>query len=151
MLFRMLGVIETEALFKTIASCLFKTAYYPYVSQFILCMSESTGCNCSSWSVYMISYWAFGCTYKFSIPFHTRCKIDCLYLSCDGTMHEANFFQAFHRTDCCTKHANALFSAYTDHEEKPFDVVGVPWMTYLCLYAIGLPISFFSWWICYEY
>jgi sterol desaturase/sphingolipid hydroxylase (fatty acid hydroxylase superfamily) len=66
-------------------------------------------------------------------------------------MHDVNFLWKFHRTHHLTKHPNALLSAYADHEQEFFDMVGVPTMTYLTLRAMGVPLDFYQWWICHQY
>ncbi|KAL4909925.1 hypothetical protein BDW74DRAFT_45829 [Aspergillus multicolor] len=66
-------------------------------------------------------------------------------------MHDVDFLWKFHRTHHLTKHPNPLLSAYADHEQEFFDMVGVPFFTYMTLKAFGLPMGFYEWWICHEY
>lgn len=66
-------------------------------------------------------------------------------------MHDVDGLWKYHRTHHLTKHPNTLLSAYADHEQEFFDMVGVPFMTYLTLYAVGLPLGFYEWWICHQY
>lgn len=67
-------------------------------------------------------------------------------------MHDFNPLWKYHRTHHLTKHPNPTLSAYADHEQEFFDMVGVPMMTYFTLhYAFGLPMSFYEWWICHQY
>ncbi|KFY28066.1 hypothetical protein V493_03124 [Pseudogymnoascus sp. VKM F-4281 (FW-2241)] len=66
-------------------------------------------------------------------------------------MHDIGGLWQFHRTHHLTKHPNMLLSAYADHEQEFFDMVGVPFMTYLTLRVIGLPLGFYEWWVCHQY
>ncbi|KAL2858083.1 hypothetical protein BJX68DRAFT_160018 [Aspergillus pseudodeflectus] len=66
-------------------------------------------------------------------------------------MHDVGFLWRFHRTHHLTKHPNPLLSAYADHEQEFFDMVGVPFLTYMTLKAFGLPMSFYEWWVCHQY
>lgn len=66
-------------------------------------------------------------------------------------MHDVSFLWKFHRTHHLTKHPNPLLSAYADHEQEFFDMVGVPFFTYMTLKAFGLPMGFYEWWICHAY
>lgn len=66
-------------------------------------------------------------------------------------MHDVSFLWRFHRTHHLTKHPNPLLSAYADHEQEFFDMVGVPFMTYMTLKAFGLPLDFYEWWVCHAY
>ncbi|KAL3448670.1 hypothetical protein BJX65DRAFT_58325 [Aspergillus insuetus] len=66
-------------------------------------------------------------------------------------MHDVSFLWRFHRTHHLTKHPNPLLSAYADHEQEFFDMVGVPFLTYMTLKAFGLPMSFYEWWVCHQY
>ncbi|KAH8809294.1 hypothetical protein F5884DRAFT_753779 [Xylogone sp. PMI_703] len=66
-------------------------------------------------------------------------------------MHDLDGLWHFHRTHHLTKHPNMTLAAYADHEQEFFDMVGVPFMTYLTLHALGLPLGFYEWWICHQY
>lgn len=66
-------------------------------------------------------------------------------------MHDVSFLWKYHRTHHLTKHPNPLLSAYADHEQEFFDMVGVPIMTYATLKMAGLPMGFFEWWVCHQY
>ncbi|CRG84202.1 hypothetical protein PISL3812_01519 [Talaromyces islandicus] len=66
-------------------------------------------------------------------------------------MHDVGGLWKFHRTHHLTKHPNPLLAAYADHEQEFFDMVGVPFMTYVTLRAIGLPLGFYEWWVCHQY
>ncbi|TWU75428.1 hypothetical protein ED733_003927 [Metarhizium rileyi] len=66
-------------------------------------------------------------------------------------MHDIPFLWKFHRTHHLTKHPNPLLAAYADHEQEFFDMVGVPFLTYMTLRAMGLPLGFHEWWICHQY
>ena len=66
-------------------------------------------------------------------------------------MHDVGALWKFHRTHHLTKHPNALLSAYADHEQEFFDMVGVPFMTFLTFRAMGIPLGFYEWYICHQY
>ncbi|KJZ73104.1 hypothetical protein HIM_07488 [Hirsutella minnesotensis 3608] len=66
-------------------------------------------------------------------------------------MHDVGPLWKFHRTHHLTKHPNPLLTAYGDHEQEFFDMVGVPFLTYLTFRAMGMPLGFFDWWICHQY
>lgn len=66
-------------------------------------------------------------------------------------MHDLNGLWKFHRTHHLTKHPNPLLSAYADEEQEIFDMVGIPFMTFLTFRAFGIPLGFYEWWICHQY
>jgi sterol desaturase/sphingolipid hydroxylase (fatty acid hydroxylase superfamily) len=66
-------------------------------------------------------------------------------------MHDVPFLWKFHRTHHLTKHPNPLLAAYADHEQEFFDMVGVPFLTYVTLKALGFPMGFYDWWICHQF
>lgn len=66
-------------------------------------------------------------------------------------MHDINDLWRFHRTHHLTKHPNMLLTAYADHEQEFFDMVGIPLMTYATLKLAGLPMGFYGWWVCHQY
>lgn len=67
------------------------------------------------------------------------------------TMHDVAPLWKLHRTHHLTKHPNPLLTAFGDHEQEFFDMVGVPLMTYLTFRALGMPLGFYDWWICHQY
>ncbi|KKK15928.1 hypothetical protein P175DRAFT_0514840 [Aspergillus ochraceoroseus IBT 24754] len=67
------------------------------------------------------------------------------------SMHDVSFLWRFHRTHHLTKHPNPLLSAYADHEQEFFDMVGVPFMAYMTMKCFGLPMGFYEWWVCHVY
>jgi sterol desaturase/sphingolipid hydroxylase (fatty acid hydroxylase superfamily) len=67
------------------------------------------------------------------------------------SMHEVSFLWKYHRTHHLAKHPNTLLSAYGSHEQEFFDMVGVPLLTYLSLWAMGVSLGFYEWWICHQY
>ena len=77
--------------------------------------------------------------------------LDFFFYSYHRALHETDFLWKYHRTHHLTKHPNSLLSAYADHEQEFFDMVGVPFMTYLSFRAMGLPLGFYEWWICHQY
>lgn len=66
-------------------------------------------------------------------------------------MHDVPFLWKYHRTHHLTKHPNPVLSAYSDHEQEFLDMVGVPFLTYMTLWAVGLKLGFCEWWICHQY
>lgn len=66
-------------------------------------------------------------------------------------MHDFGGLWKYHRTHHLTKHPNPLLAAFADHEQEFGDMVGVPFMAYLCLKTIGFPMGFYDWWICHQY
>lgn len=66
-------------------------------------------------------------------------------------MHDVPWLWKYHRTHHLTKHPNPLLTLYADTEQEFFDILGIPLATYFTLKAIGLPMSFYEWWICHMY
>ncbi|KAF4120918.1 Sterol desaturase/sphingolipid hydroxylase, fatty acid hydroxylase superfamily [Geosmithia morbida] len=66
-------------------------------------------------------------------------------------MHDVSFLWRYHRTHHLTKHPNPLLSAYADHEQEFFDMVGVPLMTWATLCVMGISMGFYEWWICHQF
>ncbi|KAM3554137.1 hypothetical protein ARSEF4850_006595 [Beauveria asiatica] len=66
-------------------------------------------------------------------------------------MHDVNGLWQFHRTHHLTKRPNAMLSAYADDVQEFFDMVGIPFMTYLSFKALGIPLGFYDWFICHQY
>ena len=66
-------------------------------------------------------------------------------------MHESDFLWKFHRTHHLTKHPNPLLTLYADGVQEVFDIAGIPFMTYLTMRLMGLPMGFYEWWICTHY
>lgn len=67
------------------------------------------------------------------------------------SMHDISFLWKFHRTHHLTKHPNPSLGAYADEEQEFFDMIGVPFMTWLTFKAVGIPLDFYSWWVCHQY
>ncbi|KAJ2963048.1 hypothetical protein NQ176_g10886 [Zarea fungicola] len=67
------------------------------------------------------------------------------------SMHDINGLWQFHRTHHLTKHPNPLLAAYADEVQEFFDMVGIPFMTYLSFRAFGIPLGFYDWFICHQY
>lgn len=65
--------------------------------------------------------------------------------------HDVGFLWKYHRRHHLTKHPNSLLAAYSDHEQEVVEMVMVPLLTYSCLKLVGLPMSFYEWWICQQY
>lgn len=66
-------------------------------------------------------------------------------------MHDVDYLWKYHRTHHLTKHPNALLTAYADHEQEFFDMIGVPALAYLTFWAAGFPLGFYDWWVCHQY
>lgn len=66
-------------------------------------------------------------------------------------MHEVDALWALHRTHHMTKHPNPLLTLYADFEQEFFDIIGVPFMTYVSMRAMGLPMGFYEWWIAHQF
>jgi len=66
-------------------------------------------------------------------------------------MHEVEWLWRYHRTHHLTKHPNPLLSLYADAEQEFFDIVGIPFLAYISMKAMGLPMNFYDWWICHQY
>ncbi|KAB8343231.1 hypothetical protein FH972_022821 [Carpinus fangiana] len=66
-------------------------------------------------------------------------------------MHQFDNMWKYHRTHHLTKHPNPLLTLYADPEQEFFDIIGIPLLTWLSLRAIGLPMSFYEWWLCHQY
>lgn len=66
-------------------------------------------------------------------------------------MHDVNGLWHFHRTHHLTKRPNALLAAYADEVQEFFDMVGIPFMTYLSFRAFGIPLDFYAWFIAHQY
>lgn len=66
-------------------------------------------------------------------------------------MHSVTPLWKYHRTHHLTKHPHPLLGAYADHEQEFMDIMGIPLMSYATLKLMGLPMSFYEWYICYQY
>ncbi|KAK2592619.1 hypothetical protein QQS21_009684 [Conoideocrella luteorostrata] len=66
-------------------------------------------------------------------------------------MHDVGFLWRFHRTHHLTKHPVPTLAAYADEVQEMFDMVGIPFMTWLTFRVFGIPLDFYSWWICHQY
>ncbi|KAJ6780031.1 hypothetical protein PWT90_01203 [Aphanocladium album] len=66
-------------------------------------------------------------------------------------MHDVNGLWQFHRTHHLTKHPNAMLAAYADEVQEFFDMVGIPFMTYLSFKTFGIPLGFYDWFVCHQY
>lgn len=77
--------------------------------------------------------------------------LDFWFYSYHRMMHDIGGLWKFHRTHHLTKHPNSLLSAYADHEQEFFDMVVIPFLTFLTFRAFGIPLGFYDWWICHQY
>lgn len=77
--------------------------------------------------------------------------LDFYYYCMHRAWHEVPCLWRFHRTHHTIKHPNILFTAYADLEQEAFDIVGTPLLTFYTLKALGMPMDFYTWWICVQY
>ncbi|PYH75020.1 sterol desaturase family protein [Aspergillus vadensis CBS 113365] len=120
----------TASLYKTTGSRLVMAIYLSYYNQAPMAMDWT-------WLPLMIGL--YGIVLDFWFYWYHR------------IMHDVSFLWKYHRTHHLTKHPNPLLAAYADHEQEFFDMVGVPFMTYMSLKFMGLPMGFYEWWICHQY
>lgn len=66
-------------------------------------------------------------------------------------MHDTNALWKYHRTHHLTKHPNPLLSLYADTEQEIFDIAVIPILAWGSLKAVGLPMSFYEWWVCHQF
>ncbi|KAM5368094.1 hypothetical protein ACJZ2D_009698 [Fusarium nematophilum] len=66
-------------------------------------------------------------------------------------MHDIDALWKYHRTHHLTKHPNSVLTAYADHEQEFFDMIGIPFLTWATFRAFGIPLGFYEWWICHQY
>ncbi|KZZ99704.1 Fatty acid hydroxylase [Moelleriella libera RCEF 2490] len=66
-------------------------------------------------------------------------------------MHDIGPLWHFHRRHHLTKHPVPTLAPYADEVQEVFDMVGIPFLTWLTFRAVGIPLDFYSWWICHEY
>lgn len=66
-------------------------------------------------------------------------------------MHSVPWLWKFHRTHHLTKHPHPLLGAYADHEQEFMDILGIPLLAYGTMKLMGFPMSFYEWYICYQY
>ncbi|KAJ9298173.1 hypothetical protein DTO271G3_3778 [Paecilomyces variotii] len=77
--------------------------------------------------------------------------LDFWYYWFHRAMHDVDGLWKYHRTHHLTKHPNILLAAYADYEQEFFDMVVVPFLTYTTLKLVGLPMTYYEWWICHQY
>ena len=61
--------------------------------------------------------------------------------------HEVDWLWKFHKTHHFAKHPNSMLTIFADKEQELIEICLIPTLTYFCLKAIGLPMSFYDWWI----
>jgi sterol desaturase/sphingolipid hydroxylase (fatty acid hydroxylase superfamily) len=66
-------------------------------------------------------------------------------------MHDNDSLWKYHRTHHLTKHPNPLLTLYADEEQEFFDIAVIPLLAWVSLKLMGLPMNFYSWWICSQY
>jgi sterol desaturase/sphingolipid hydroxylase (fatty acid hydroxylase superfamily) len=66
-------------------------------------------------------------------------------------MHDVDWLWQFHRTHHLTKHPNPLLSLYADTEQEIMDIAGIPFLTWLSIRALGLPMGYYDWWVCNQF
>ncbi|KAJ3013342.1 hypothetical protein HKX48_005819 [Thoreauomyces humboldtii] len=67
------------------------------------------------------------------------------------SMHVVDGLWRFHQTHHTTKHPNPLMTLYADSEQELGDILGIPFLTFLTLRAMGVPFNFYDWWLCGQY
>jgi sterol desaturase/sphingolipid hydroxylase (fatty acid hydroxylase superfamily) len=66
-------------------------------------------------------------------------------------MHEVNGLWGYHRTHHLTKHPNPLLTLYADLEQEIFDIIGIPFMAFISMRSLGMPMGFYEWWIAHQF
>ncbi|KAL4982716.1 hypothetical protein BDW68DRAFT_194998 [Aspergillus falconensis] len=95
--------------------------------------------NLSSWPPFLTKLSLYGVILDFWFyTYHRAC-------------HEIPSLWKYHRTHHLTKHPTAVFSAFADDEQEIIEMVIVPFLTFATLWLLGLPLSFYEWWLCLEY
>jgi sterol desaturase/sphingolipid hydroxylase (fatty acid hydroxylase superfamily) len=66
-------------------------------------------------------------------------------------MHDNDSLWKYHRTHHLTKHPNPLLTLYADEPQELFDIAVIPFLAWASLKLLGLPMDFYSWWVCSQY
>ncbi|KAM3459732.1 hypothetical protein MY5147_007622 [Beauveria neobassiana] len=77
--------------------------------------------------------------------------LDFFFYTYHRACHEVPWLWKYHRTHHLNKHPTALHSGFADDEQEIIEIVIVPFLTYATLWALGLKLNFYEWWVCFEY
>lgn len=77
--------------------------------------------------------------------------IDLYFYVYHRACHEVPALWKYHRTHHLTKHPTILLTGFADDEQEIMEMILVPLAAYFSLGAIGLPLGFYDWWICFQY
>lgn len=108
-------------------------AYDPAVSPLAF-FSEAT-----SWPPFLLKLSLYGVILDFFFyTYHRAC-------------HEVPSLWKYHRTHHLNKHPTAVHSGFADDEQEIIEIIIVPLLTFATLWAVGLKLNFYEWWMCFEY
>ncbi|KAM3435409.1 hypothetical protein MY4824_004875 [Beauveria thailandica] len=77
--------------------------------------------------------------------------LDFFFYTYHRACHEVPWLWKYHRTHHLNKHPTAVHSGFADDEQEVIEIVIVPFLTYATLWALGLKLNFYEWWVCFEY
>ncbi|CEJ88286.1 hypothetical protein VHEMI04672 [[Torrubiella] hemipterigena] len=77
--------------------------------------------------------------------------LDFFFYTYHRACHEVPNLWKYHRTHHLAKHPTVLHSGWADDEQEIIEILIVPLLTFGSLWAMGLPLGFYDWWICFEY
>lgn len=77
--------------------------------------------------------------------------IDLFFYTYHRACHEVPFLWKYHRTHHLSKHPTALHSGFADDEQEIIEIILVPLAVFFTLWAVGLRLDFYQWWMCFEY
>lgn len=77
--------------------------------------------------------------------------LDFYYYWYHRAMHEILPLWKYHRAHHMVKHPTTIVGAYASDEQELFDTAVIPFLAYITLRAIGLPVGFYEWYICFSY
>ncbi|OAA43050.1 Fatty acid hydroxylase [Cordyceps fumosorosea ARSEF 2679] len=128
---KIIGELEKTTGFRMVLAVLL--TYDPKVSPLDALSDTST------WTPFFLKLCLYGVTLDFFFyTYHRAC-------------HEIPGLWKYHRTHHLAKHPTAVHSGFADDEQEILEILIVPFLTYMTLRAVGLPLGFYEWWICFEY
>lgn len=77
--------------------------------------------------------------------------LDFYYYWYHRAMHEILPLWKYHRAHHMVTHPTTTVGAYAGDEQEFFDAAVIPLLAYVALRAIGLPVGFYEWYICFSY
>lgn len=77
--------------------------------------------------------------------------LDFYYYWYHRAMHGILPLWKYHRAHHLVKHPTTALGAYADEEQEFFDTVIIPGLAYITLRAMGLPVGFYEWYVCFSY